>query len=212
MGIYRRHILPRLVHVACSGRPVMRQREKVVPAARGRVLEVGFGSGLNLPHYDPESVGHLWALEPSTEAWRMARRRVARVAFAVEHVPAVAESIPLDDDSVDTIVLTYTLCTVAEVTRALAEMLRVLRPTGRLVFTEHGAAPDPGVRRWQDRLNPLWTRAGGGCNLNRENPRLITEAGFTVNVLEAMYVPGWRPVSYHYWGTAVAGPRETAAP
>ncbi len=202
MGFYGRFILPRLVHFTCGLKPVMRQREKVVPLARGRVLEIGVGSGLNLPFYDSTKVTRLWGPEPSSEMRSVAERATHRVSFEVELIGLSADEIPLDDDAVDTVLITYTLCTISQCEPALREMSRVLKPGGELVFCEHGAAPDDGVRRWQDRLNPIWKRIGGGCNLNRPIPDLIEHAGFKVRDLETMYIPGWRPASFNYWGTA----------
>ncbi|HSM07900.1 MAG TPA: methyltransferase domain-containing protein [Gemmatimonadota bacterium] len=182
----------------------MRQRQKLVPLARGRVLEVGVGTGLNLPFYDPANVGGIWGLDPSPEMIDRARDSARSVPFGVEFVEAGAEEIPLDADSFDTVLLTYTLCSIADVEPALREMARVLRPGGALLFCEHGAAPDPGVRRWQDWLNPIWRRVGGGCRLNRDIPTLIRSGGFEITDLESMYIPGWRPASFNYWGSARA--------
>ena len=202
MRFYDRFILPKLLHFACGLKPVRRQREKVVPHARGRVLEIGIGSGLNLPFYDSTKVTRLWGLEPSLEMRRVAERATHRVGFEVELIGLSAEEIPLDDDAVDTVLITYTLCTIVGCEPALREMSRVLKPGGELMLCELGAAPDDGVRRWQDRLNPIWKRVGGGCNLNRPIPDLIERAGFEVTNLETMYIPGWRPASFNYWGRA----------
>jgi len=180
----------------------MRQRDKVVPLAQGSVLEVGLGSGLNLPYYDVSKVSKLWGLEPSPEMIRMAKKRARSVDFEVEFIDLPGEAIPLETDSIDTVLVTYTLCTIFDVDRAIQEMARVLKPSGELVFCEHGAAPDASVRRWQNRINPLWKCVGGGCHLNRDIPTLIEQGGFRINEMEAMYIPGWRPASYNYWGTA----------
>ncbi len=204
MGWYARYLLPRIIHLTCGTKPVRKQREKVIPLARGRVLEVGIGSGLNLGFYDPEKVTKVWGLDPSPEMRAMAEEAARGVGFEVEMVGLPGEEIPLEDGSVDTVVLTYTLCTIEEPEPALREMARVLRPGGELVFCEHGAAPDAGVRRWQERVNPLWRRLGGGCNLNRAIPELIEAGGFRIVGLETMYIPGWRPASFNYWGTATA--------
>jgi len=202
MRLYKKHVLPNLVHFACSLRPTMRQRDKVVPLAQGSVLEVGLGSGLNLPYYDVSKVSKLWGLEPSPEMIRMAKKRARSVDFEVEFIDLPGEAIPLETDSIDTVLVTYTLCTIFDVDRAIQEMARVLKPSGELVFCEHGAAPDASVRRWQNRINPLWKCVGGGCHLNRDIPTLIEQGGFRINEMEAMYIPGWRPASYNYWGTA----------
>jgi len=203
MTLYDRLILPRLVHFTCSRNPNMRQRAKVVPAASGTVLEIGFGSGLNLPFYDRATVRQLWALEPAEEMWALARARVASAPFPVDFLEASAEDVPLPDHTVDTVVVTYTLCTIPDVRRALEEAARVLVPNGRLLFCEHGLAPDESTSRWQNRLNPVWKRLGGGCNLNRAIPALLRGGGFEVLELSAMYIPGWRPASFNYWGTAI---------
>jgi ubiquinone/menaquinone biosynthesis C-methylase UbiE len=203
VGLYQRFVLPTVVNLACGSKPAMRQRAKVVPRATGSVLEVGFGSGLNLPFYDRTRVRHVWALDPSAEMWALAAERVRRSGVRVEPLRASAESIPLEDASADTVLVTYTLCTLPDARRALEEMARVLKPGGALLFCEHGAAPDAGVRRWQDRLNPVWGALGGGCNLNRAIPSLIVDAGFRLCDLDSMYIPGWRPASFNYWGSAL---------
>ena len=204
MGLYTRFILPKIVNFTCGTKPCMRQRAKVVPFALGSVLEVGFGSGLNLPFYDKTKVRHVWALDPSSELWDMADERVRGAGVPVEFLHAGAEEIPLPDRSADTVLVTYTLCTLPDVARALREMARVLKPGGELVFTEHGLAPDVNVRRWQDRLNPIWSAFGGGCNLNRPIPFLLEQGGFRLREISSMYLPGWRPASFNYWGRASA--------
>ncbi len=202
MGLYSKYVLPKVVHLACSRKPTMRQREKVVPLAKGRVLEIGIGSGLNLPYYDASKVTKLWALDPSPEMTRLAERVARSVHFDVEFIGLPGEEIPLESNSVDTVLITYTLCTIPDTQPALREMARVLRAGGELVFCEHGAAPDSSVRSWQDRVNPIWRRLGGGCHLNRAIPQLIGQGGFRISKMETMYLPGWRPASFNYWGTA----------
>jgi len=203
MGLYSRYILPKVVHFACGLKPNMRQREKVVPRAQGRVLEIGIGSGLNLPYYDSTKVSKVWGLDPSPEMTQMARRAAASLPFEVEFIGLPSDEIPLEDRSIDTVVVTYTLCTIPDTAAALRQISRVLRPGGELIFCEHGAAPDANVRRWQDRLNPVWKRLGGGCNLNRPIPALIEAGGFRIKNLDTLYLPGWRPASFNYWGAAV---------
>ncbi len=202
MGLYGKYVLPRVVHLACSARPNMRQREKLVPLASGRVLEVGMGSGLNLPFYDARRITKVWGLEPSPEMSKMASAAVEAVAFDVEFVSAGGEQIPLDSESFDTVLMTFTLCTIPDAERALREIARVLKRGGQLLFCEHGAAPDAGVRRWQNRINPLWRRLAGGCHLNRDIPGLIRRGGFEITRMDTMYIPGWRPASFNYWGAA----------
>ncbi len=203
MGLYTRFMLPKVVDFTCGMKPSMRQRAKVVPFALGSVLEVGFGSGLNLPFYDKTKVKHVWALDPSREMWALAEERVHGVGFPVEFLYAPAEEIPLPDRSADTVLVTFTLCTLPDVRRALREMARVLKPGGELVFCEHGLAPDENVRRWQNRLNPIWKALGGGCNLNRPIPSLLEQGGFRLREMASMYIPGWRPASFNYWGRAL---------
>ncbi len=202
MGLYSRYVLPRIVHLTCSSKPTMRQREKLVPLARGRVLEIGIGSGLNLPYYDPAKVSKVSGLDPSLEMMKLAEEAVGDVLFDVDFVLAPGEEIPLENSSFDTVLITYSLCTIPDTESALREMARVLKGGGQLLFCEHGAAPDSNVRRWQNRLNPIWRRLGGGCHLNRNIPALIQRGGFTIADLETMYIPGWRPASFNYWGTA----------
>jgi len=202
-SLYERHVLPRMLDFVMRQEPIMRQRAKVVPRASGRVLEIGIGSGLNLSFYDRTKVESVVGLDPSPELRAMAERRAREAGLDVEWIPLGGESIPLDDASVDTVLTTYTLCTIPGVERALGEMRRVLRPGGRLLFSEHGRAPDEGVRRWQDRLNPLWKRIGGGCNLNRPVEEMVRRGGFEPEDLQAMYLPGPRPMTWTTWGSAL---------
>jgi ubiquinone/menaquinone biosynthesis C-methylase UbiE len=208
---YERHVLPWLVDLACGLGPVRRQRQQVVPLARGRVLEVGIGTGRNLEHYDKARVEQIVGLDPGIEMHPLARRRSRQAGLEVDLVGLSAERIPYDDASFDTVLVTYALCTIADPLAALGEMHRVLRPGGRLVFCEHGLAPDEPVRRWQRRLTPAWSRLAGGCHLDRDVPRLLEEAGFSsADMRQAYLLPGPRLLTYHYWGTAVALP--AAAP
>ena len=202
MGFYAKYILPRLVHFSCSTKPCMRQREKVVPLASGEVLEIGVGSGLNLPFYDSRRVTRLWGLEPAPEMRQLAGDAVRSLPFEFEFIDLPGEEIPLEANSVDTVVVTYTLCTIPDTEPALRGMARVLRPGGKLIFCEHGAAPDEDVRRWQERMNPIWSRVGGGCKLDRAIPELIRAGGFEIDRIETMYLPGWRPAGFNYWGSA----------
>ena len=202
MGFYDYFLLPRVVHFTCGLKPAMKQRQKVVPLAEGRVLEIGIGSGLNIPFYDASRVTHLWGLDPSAEMWAIAQKNAEEHHLEAEFIQSGAESIPLASGCADTVVMTYTMCTIPEVAPALAEIRRVLKPGGRLLFCEHGRAPDENVRRWQDRLNPLWGKLGGGCNLNRPISELLEQAGFHSADLRTMYIPGWKPACFNYWGSA----------
>lgn len=203
MGFYDKYILPKVVHFACGMKPITYQRRKVVPLAQGLVLEIGIGSGLNLPHYDASRVTKVLGLDPSAGMTRIAAEAASNVPFDVDFLEVPGEEIPLDDSSVDTILMTYALCTIPDTQTALRQMARVLRPEGKLIFCEHGAAPDANVRRWQDRVNPIWSRIAGGCQLNRAIPELIEQGGFSIHDLETMYIPGWRPATFNYWGAAV---------
>jgi ubiquinone/menaquinone biosynthesis C-methylase UbiE len=189
MSFYEQQVLPHLIHLACGQEVVDRQRAVVVPQARGRVLEVGMGSGLNLRHYDPHQVELVWGLEPSDGMRRKARRNVARAPLEVRWLYLPGEKIPLEDNSADTVVLTFTLCTIPDWRRALEQMHRVLKPGGQLLFCEHGTAPDEAVRQWQNRVNPLWRRVAGGCHLNRAIPELLEQAGFAIQRMETGYLP-----------------------
>jgi len=201
MKFLEEFIAPRITNFICSHKAFTGQRKKVVPLARGRVLEIGIGTGLNLGFYDPEKVDHVWGLDPSAAMWKLAD--TAGVKFDVEFLQASAERIPLDDGSADTILVTYTLCSVTDVVEALIDMRRVLKPGGELVFCEHGAALDENVRKWQDRLNPFWSKLAGGCNLNRSMPTLLEQGGFKVRTMDTMFLPVFKPAAFNYWGTAV---------
>jgi ubiquinone/menaquinone biosynthesis C-methylase UbiE len=202
--LYEQNLLPYLVDWFCGVDAVSRQRDKVVPLARGRVLEIGIGTGLNLPHYDKSKIEKVIGLDPGAELHGLARRRVAATGVPVELVSLSAERIPFDEASFDTVLVTYSLCTIPDPVAALKEMRRVLKPGGVLVYCEHGLAPDAAVRRWQDRLTPLWSTLAGGCHLNRDIPALLREAGFRLTDQQSMYLPGPRPLMFNYWGTAVA--------
>lgn len=202
MNPYDRYLLPYLLDLACGIRPVTRQRDKVVPLAKGKVLEIGMGTGLNVSHYDAHKVSKIWGLDPAMQMHRLARKRIAKTALDVELVGLPAEHIDLPDNHVDTVLITFTLCTIPDPVAALKEMHRVLKPEGQLVFCEHGKAPDANVRRWQDRLTPGWKKIAGGCHLNRDIPSLLQQGGFTVPDMQTMYLPGPKPLTYNYWGVA----------
>lgn len=204
MGLYARYVLPLLTDLAMGSRVVGRERARWVPRARGIVLEIGVGSGRNAPFYG-RAVERLLALEPSEGLRRLARRRMAAAPFPVEVLPHPAEAIPLGDDAVDSVVTTWTLCSVADPGRVVAEVLRVLRPEGRLIFVEHGRSPEPGVRAWQDRLTPVWRRVAGGCHLNRPIADLLTRGGLVFEEIETGYAGGTRIGSYFYRGIARPG-------
>jgi len=183
---------------------VRRQRAKVVPLARGRVLEIGIGTGLNMRHYDKSRIESLTGLDPALEMHGLAQKRSRRAGLEVELVGLSAERIPRADASFDTVIVTYTLCTIPDPLAALKEMRRVLVPGGQLIFCEHGRAPDASVRRWQERITPWWKKIAGGCHLDRDIAALLHEAGFTCPDLKTMYLPGPRPLTFNYWGIAFA--------
>jgi ubiquinone/menaquinone biosynthesis C-methylase UbiE len=200
MSWYAKHVLPRLIDLAMRNPENGRLRAEWIPQARGEVLEVGIGSGLNLAFYSPQ-VSRIYGVDPSGELQRLARKRLGPID--VEFLSQSAEGpLPLANASMETVVVTWTLCSIGDPPRALQEMKRVLKPGGRLIFLEHGRAPDSGVRAWQDRLTPAWKSLAGGCHLNRKVDELIREAGFQISALKTSYLPGPRPLTYTYQGMA----------
>jgi ubiquinone/menaquinone biosynthesis C-methylase UbiE len=196
-------LMPHFINFACGLKPINRQREKVVPLAEGVVLEVGMGAALNLPFYDPEKVDFIWGLEPSEGMRKCAGKNIKQSTIPVNWLPFPAEEIPLEDQSVDTVLLTFTLCTIPDWHAAMLQMHRVLKPEGKLIFCEHGAAPDESIRRWQVRLTPWWKKIAGGCHLDRPIPDYIEEAGFRITWMESEYLHGVpRLAGFVYWGTA----------
>ncbi|WP_092024064.1 class I SAM-dependent methyltransferase [Marinobacter zhejiangensis] len=203
MKFYDERILPVLIDKTCSLGQVMKLRSQVVPHCEGTVLEVGMGSGINLEFYNPEKVSLVYGLEPSEGMRRKASANLAKSPVHVEWLGLPGEQIPLDDNSVDTVLLTFTLCTIPDWLSALKQMLRVLKPGGKLLFLEHGQSPDEAVHKWQDRITPVWKRVAGGCHLNRPIADMIKESGFIVDTVENLYVPKSPKIaSYIYKGTA----------
>jgi len=201
MGFYQNRVLPHVINMAMRQKNLAAYRGRVVRAAEGRVLEVGIGSGLNLPFY-PAKVASVIGVDPSKKLLAMARSARRQGSLLVHFIEGTAESIPLDRASVDTVITTWTLCSIPDASRALCEMRRVLRPGGRLLFVEHGRSPDAKVRWWQDHLTPLWKRMGGGCHLNRAIEPLIGGAGFEFERLKTGYMSGPKPMTYMYEGSA----------
>lgn len=201
MSVYARYVLPRLINLVMQNEAARAERARFLPRASGTVLEIGIGSGLNIPFY-PATIRALHGVDPSPELLRMAGRRAAHAPFPVELVELAAEKLTAADGTYDTVVTTWTLCSIPDPGAALAEMRRVLKPDGRLLFIEHGWSPDPGVRAWQDRLDRLWSRLAGGCHLNRKMDALIAGAGFELAELETGYAPGPKPLAYLYRGVA----------
>jgi ubiquinone/menaquinone biosynthesis C-methylase UbiE len=206
MSFYDKWVLPRLTDFAMRNKEATRYRSQIVPQAHGAVLEIGVGSGLNLPFYGA-SVEHVYGLDPSNELLIMAREKARAITIPVDFLAYSGEEIPLDSGCIDTVVTTWTLCSTPDPVQALKEMKRVLKPGGALLFAEHGLAPEARVQRWQRRINPLWSRITGGCNLNRKMDELIKASGFRIEELETAYAKGPRPMSYVYSGRAQpAGP------
>lgn len=202
-SLYDRWILPRLLACACSAPPMMKQRLKVVPKAEGRVLELGIGMGFNLRFYDPAKVTSVTGVDPSPELRAMAQAAERDGALAVRVEDGTAEALPFEDASFDTVVCTFTLCSVCTPPLALSEARRVLKPAGRFLFCEHGLAPDPGIAKWQRRIEPFWKRIAGGCHLTRPVADSIAAAGFEVERLESMYLPKTpRFAGWNEWGSA----------
>ena len=204
MGLYSRHVLPKLINAACAQEPMREVRQRIVPQARGRVLEIGFGTGLNLPHYGTGEAApaSILALEPAQDIAALAAPRLAETSLDVRVLHTSAERIPADNATFDTVLSTWTLCSVANVYRALDELRRVLKPGGKLVFAEHGASPEAKWLAWQRRLEPAWKLIGGGCHLSRQPDRLIAAAGFKIDQLETGYLPGPKFATFTYRGVA----------
>jgi ubiquinone/menaquinone biosynthesis C-methylase UbiE len=200
MGLYAKYLLPRIIDLAMKNKETAKVRAALIPQARGDVLEIGIGSGLNLPFYSPE-VRHVFGVDPSLELQKMAQKRLGpiRVEFLAQ---SAEEPLPLSDSSIDTVVMAWTLCSIPDASKALQQMRRVLKAEGRLIFVEHGRAPDRKVAAWQDRLTPVWKHATGGCHLNRKVDDLIAGAGFQITELATSYLPGPRPMTYTYQGQA----------
>jgi len=205
MGFYAKHVLPRIINAAMNNEETARLRAAWIPHAHGEVLEVGIGSGLNLPFYALD-VQRVYGVEPSVELQRMAQKRAAGRPFTIEFLSQSAEErLPLGNASIDSVVITWTLCSIPDAAKALHEVKRVLKAGGRLIFLEHGRAPDPGVVVWQDRLTPVWKHVAGGCHLNRKPDELISGAGFRITELKTCYMRGPRPMTFTYQGFAHVG-------
>lgn len=203
MSFYDKYILPKFLNCTCGSKPIRYQRDKIVPLAEGVVLDVGIGSGLNIPFYNKSKIKHLYGLDPSKELLEIAKPVAEKNQLAIEFLQCRAENIPLPDNSIDTVLITYTMCTISNVSLANSEIIRVLKNDGKLLFCEHGLAPDKKVANWQKRINPIWTKIAGGCNLDRDIPNLITSSGLKIDNMEEMYLPSTpKFAGYNYWGVA----------
>ena len=203
MSFYNKYILPKVLNCTCASKPINYQRDKIVPLAEGVVLDIGIGSGLNIPFYNKTKIKQLYGLDPSKELLDIAKSVAKKENLEIEFLECGAESIPLPDKSIDTVLITYTMCTIPDVALSNSEIIRVLKDDGKLLFCEHGLAPDKNIAKWQKRINPLWSKIAGGCNLNRDIPNLISSSGFKISNMEEMYLPSTpKFAGYNYWGVA----------
>ena len=201
MGLYDKYILPKFLNCACGSKPINYQRQKVVPLAKGKVLDIGIGSGLNIPFYNSDKIDKVIGIDPSHELIELAKELANDSKASIELVIGSAESITYPDNFFDTVLVTYTMCTIPNVAIANKEMWRVLKDDGRLIFCEHGLAPDKKISKWQNRIDPVWGKIAGGCHLNRDIQKLITDAGFSFESLDKMYIPNTpKFAGYNYWG------------
>lgn len=200
---YENYVLPKLLDTCCSTKPINYQREKIVPNASGTVLEIGIGSGLNIPFYNISKIDKIYGLDPSIQLCKKAIKKAEEIDINIDFLFEGAEEIKLKSNSIDTVVITYTLCSIPNPMDALKEIKRVMRSDGNILFCEHGIAPDIKVSKWQNRINPIWGKLFGGCNINRDIPSIISNSGFKVQNLEQMYLPSTpKIVGYNYWGSA----------
>ena len=203
MSFYEKYILPRFLNCACASEPITYQRKKVVPLAEGKILEVGIGSGLNLPFYNKSKIIEIWGIDPSEELNAMAKRVSTEENINVKFITSSAEDIPFPNNYFDTVLITYTMCTIPSVLKANEEMRRVLKSGGKMIFCEHGVSPDESIKKWQKRLNSIWGKIAGGCNINRDIPMLIKSSGFKIVMMDEMYLPKTPKIAgYNYWGYA----------
>lgn len=207
MGLWDKFIVPPLISCACATKPIMKQREKVVPLATGRVLELGCGSGTNFQFYDASKIERLYALEPSPEMMKRARSEASELGWSerIEFLETGAENVPLEDGSIDTVVITFVLCTIPDWASALSEVRRVLKPGGKVLFSEHGLSPDQGVAQWQRRVERIWKPLAGGCHLTRDATAMLRDSGFVMDDVHTMYLPSTPKIAgFVSWGQARA--------
>jgi len=205
---YRNHVYPHLVRLLGNPKPIQEIRRRMVPLAEGKVLEIGVGPGVNFKHYDPARVSKLYALEPNPGMVRLAQHNRDQTKLDIEYLDLPGETIPLEDGTVDTVVSTFTFCTIPGIVEAIRGIGRVLRPGGRLIFFEHGLSPDPSIRRCQERWEPILYRVFEGCHLTRDIPALIAEGGFQIEQIETGYLARFpKSWAYCWWGMAIPKPR-----
>jgi ubiquinone/menaquinone biosynthesis C-methylase UbiE len=204
MPFYKDRVYPHLVTMLGNPKPIREVRQRILPLAEGRVLEIGVGPGVNFVHYDPAKVSKVYALEPNPGMILIAEQKRRQTKLDIEFLDLPGERIPLGDSSVDTVVSTFTLCTIPGVVEAIRGIRRVLRPNGKFIFFEHGLSADPRVRRWQERTEPLFQWAFEGCHVTRDIPSLIREGGFTIERMDTAYLaPFPKSGSHCWWGTAI---------
>ena len=203
MSFYEKKILPKVLDLLCGSSPINYQRKKIVPKVSGNVLEIGIGSGLNLPHYNVSNINNITALDPAEELTDIAKKRISELDLDIDVINCGAEEIPLESKSFDSILVTYTLCSIENLDDSMREIRRVIKDDGTLFFCEHGIAPDLKTKNWQNRINPIWKRLMGGCNINRDIPEIISNSKLEITDLETMFLPGTpRIAGFNYWGTA----------
>ena len=203
MSFYEKKILPKVLDLLCGSSPINYQRKKIVPKVSGNVLEIGIGSGLNLPHYNVSNISNITALDPAEELTDIAKKRISELDLDIDVINCGAEEIPLESKSFDSILVTYTLCSIENLDDSMREIRRVMKDDGTLFFCEHGIAPDLKTKNWQNRINPIWKRLMGGCNINRDIPEIISNSKLEIVDLETMSLPGTpRIAGFNYWGTA----------
>ena len=200
---YEKYVLPKIINCACGTKPILIQRQKIVPSASGVILEIGVGSGVNIPYYSNSNVKKLIGLDLQQDNWDQAYKIAKKSDISIDLLQGDGEELPIPNNSIDTVLITYTMCTIPNVQRSLAEIKRVLNREGKLLFCEHGLAPDKNVQKWQNKLNPIWKKCLGGCNLNRNIPELVLKSGFLFESINEMYIPSTpKFIGYNYWGTA----------
>ena len=200
---YEKYVLPKIINCACGTKPILIQRQKIVPSASGVILEIGVGSGVNIPYYSNSNVKKLIGLDLQQDNWDQAYKIAKKSNISIDLLQGDGEELPIPNNSIDTVLITYTMCTIPNVQRSLAEIKRVLNREGKLLFCEHGLAPDKNVQKWQNKLNPILKKCLGGCNLNRNIPELVLKSGFSFESISEMYIPSTpKFIGYNYWGTA----------